>query len=76
MILPPRLRAARAERRLLAARAENLALQVEIHRLHGLIVYQRGRLKDLSAEALGAQVRATTPRRHATSDTVVMGRQS
>ena len=73
MILPSRLRAVQAERRLRVASAEIVVLQDENHRLHGIIRYQHHRMREMAVEALGAQVRATPPRRHATSDTVVMG---
>ena len=73
MILPSRLRAVQAERRLLAARVEVAVLQAENHRLHGIIRYQNGRMREMSTEALAAQVRATTPRRPFTVP-VVMGR--
>lgn len=73
MIVPPRLRAVRAERRLRVARAEVAVLQAENHRLHGIIRYQHHRMREMSTEALGAQARATTPRRPATATTAVMG---
>ena len=73
MILPSRLRAVQAERRLRVASAEIVVLQAENHRLHGIIRYQHHRMREMSTEALAAQVRATTPRRPFTVP-VVMGR--